>query len=98
MSYSAPFKCEKIVFEIRSLLCIYLQGPRYQTRIGLLMLLATWMADCPIAVAHFLFNTANVPYVSFDIPTGWNTGNSFIVSDFYCPLITFANSLDPDQD
>jgi len=40
------------------------QGGRVQTRIGVLMLLATWMADCPTAVAHFLFNTANVPYVS----------------------------------
>jgi len=44
---------------------ISLQGGRVQTRVGILMLLATWMADCPTAVAHFLFNTANVPYVSF---------------------------------
>ena len=44
------------------------------------MLLATWMADCPIAVAHFLFNTANVPYVSFYLPTDWNSGNSFLAS------------------
>lgn len=36
-----------------------------QTRLGILMLLATWMADCTTAVSHFLFNTANVPYVSF---------------------------------
>ncbi|WAQ95724.1 USO1-like protein [Mya arenaria] len=43
---------------------ILAQGGRVQTRIGILMLLATWMADCPTAVAHFLFNTANVPYVS----------------------------------
>ena len=33
------------------------------------MLLATWMADCPVSVAHFLFNTANVPYVSFLVQT-----------------------------
>lgn len=43
----------------------FLQGGRVQTRLGILMLLATWMADCTTAVAHFLFNTANVPYVSF---------------------------------
>ena len=48
-----------------SYIFISLQGGRVQTRVGILMLLATWMADCPTAVAHFLFNTANVPYVSF---------------------------------
>lgn len=29
------------------------------------MLLSTWLADCPVAVTHFLSNSANVPYVSF---------------------------------
>ncbi|KAL4240944.1 Vesicle-mediated ER to Golgi transport protein [Mactra antiquata] len=42
---------------------ILAQGGRVQTRLGILMLLATWMADCTTAVAHFLFNTANVPYM-----------------------------------
>ncbi|XP_060552490.1 general vesicular transport factor p115-like isoform X2 [Ruditapes philippinarum] len=42
---------------------IVAQGGRVQTRLGILMLLATWMADCPTAVSHFLFNTANVPYL-----------------------------------
>ncbi|XP_053393471.1 general vesicular transport factor p115-like isoform X2 [Mercenaria mercenaria] len=42
---------------------IVAQGGRVQTRLGILMLLATWMADCTTAVAHFLFNTANVPYL-----------------------------------
>ncbi|KAH3872422.1 general vesicular transport factor p115-like isoform X2 [Dreissena polymorpha] len=42
---------------------ILTQGGRVQTRIGILMLLATWMADCHTAVAHFLYNTANVPYL-----------------------------------
>ena len=41
------------------------QGAKLQTRVGLLMLLSTWLADCPVAVTHFLSNSANVPYVSF---------------------------------
>ncbi|KAH9513006.1 Vesicle-mediated ER to Golgi transport protein [Bulinus truncatus] len=39
------------------------QGVKLQTRIGLLMILSGWLADCPIAVSHFLSNTANVPYL-----------------------------------
>ncbi|KAL5018601.1 hypothetical protein ScPMuIL_004323 [Solemya velum] len=42
---------------------ILAQGGKLQTRIGLLMLLCTWLAECPIAVTHFLVNTANVPYL-----------------------------------
>ena len=40
------------------------QGPSVPTRVGLLMLLCHWLADCPIAVTHFLHNSANVPFVS----------------------------------
>ncbi|KAK2174660.1 hypothetical protein NP493_786g01099 [Ridgeia piscesae] len=43
---------------------ILAQGPRVLTRVGLLMLLCHWLADCPIAVTHFLHNSANVPFVS----------------------------------
>uniref|UniRef100_A0A2C9KEF1 General vesicular transport factor p115 n=1 Tax=Biomphalaria glabrata TaxID=6526 RepID=A0A2C9KEF1_BIOGL len=39
------------------------QGGKLQTRIGLLMILCGWLSDCPIAVSHFLNNTANVPYL-----------------------------------
>ncbi|CAO2639346.1 General vesicular transport factor p115, partial [Lemmus lemmus] len=41
------------------------QGSKIQTRVGLLMLLCTWLSNCPIAVTHFLHNSANVPFVSF---------------------------------
>ena len=44
---------------------VFLQGAKLQTRVGLLMLLSTWLADCSVAVTHFLSNSANVPYVSF---------------------------------
>lgn len=39
------------------------QGAKLQTRVGLLQLLAHWLAYCPIAVTHFLHNSANVPYL-----------------------------------
>ncbi|XP_076450445.1 general vesicular transport factor p115-like isoform X2 [Babylonia areolata] len=39
------------------------QGAKHQTRVGLLMLLSTWLADCPVSVTHFLSNSANVPYL-----------------------------------
>ena len=41
-----------------------LQGSKVQTRVGLLMLLCTWISNCPIAVTHFLHNQENVPFVS----------------------------------
>ncbi|XP_032875975.1 general vesicular transport factor p115 isoform X2 [Amblyraja radiata] len=43
------------------------RGSNVQTRVGLLMLLSTWMTDCPIAVTHFLHNQTNVPFLTAQI-------------------------------
>ncbi|XP_037752576.1 general vesicular transport factor p115 isoform X4 [Chelonia mydas] len=43
------------------------QGSKVQTRVGLLMLLCTWLSDCPIAVTHFLHNSANIPFLTGQI-------------------------------
>uniref|UniRef100_A0A3B1JM79 General vesicular transport factor p115 n=1 Tax=Astyanax mexicanus TaxID=7994 RepID=A0A3B1JM79_ASTMX len=43
------------------------QGSKVQTRVGLLMLLCTWMSNCPIAVTHFLHNQENVPFLTAQI-------------------------------
>ncbi|XP_038614905.1 general vesicular transport factor p115 isoform X5 [Tachyglossus aculeatus] len=43
------------------------QGSKVQTRVGLLMLLCTWLSNCPIAVTHFLHNTANIPFLTGQI-------------------------------
>uniref|UniRef100_A0A2K6MJC6 General vesicular transport factor p115 n=1 Tax=Rhinopithecus bieti TaxID=61621 RepID=A0A2K6MJC6_RHIBE len=43
------------------------QGSKIQTRVGLLMLLCTWLSNCPIAVTHFLHNSANVPFLTAQI-------------------------------
>ncbi|XP_069486680.1 general vesicular transport factor p115 isoform X2 [Ambystoma mexicanum] len=43
------------------------QGSKIQTRVGLLMLLCTWLSNCPIAVAHFLHNPRNVPFLTGQI-------------------------------
>ncbi|XP_041042489.1 general vesicular transport factor p115 isoform X3 [Carcharodon carcharias] len=43
------------------------RGSKVQTRVGLLMLLSTWMTNCPIAVTHFLHNQTNVPFLTAQI-------------------------------
>ncbi|XP_047434537.1 general vesicular transport factor p115 isoform X6 [Mugil cephalus] len=43
------------------------QGSKVQTRVGLLMLLCTWISSCPIAVTHFLHNQENVPFLTAQI-------------------------------
>ncbi|XP_018092824.1 uncharacterized protein LOC446301 isoform X5 [Xenopus laevis] len=43
------------------------RGSKVQTRVGLLMLLCTWLTNCPIAVTHFLHNAANVPFLTAQI-------------------------------
>ncbi|XP_023809445.1 general vesicular transport factor p115-like [Oryzias latipes] len=45
----------------------FLQGSKVQTRVGLLMLLCTWISNCPIAVTHFLHNQDNVPFLTAQI-------------------------------
>ena len=36
---------------------------KFQTKISFLMFLATWLADCALAVDHFLAGQQNIPYV-----------------------------------
>ncbi|XP_041115499.1 general vesicular transport factor p115-like isoform X3 [Polyodon spathula] len=43
------------------------RGSKVQTRVGLLMLLCTWINNCPIAVTHFLHNQANIPFLTGQI-------------------------------
>uniref|UniRef100_A0A3Q3FLC3 General vesicular transport factor p115 n=1 Tax=Labrus bergylta TaxID=56723 RepID=A0A3Q3FLC3_9LABR len=43
------------------------KGSKVQTRVGLLMLLCTWINNCPIAVTHFLHNQENVPFLTAQI-------------------------------
>uniref|UniRef100_A0A7M4EKT3 General vesicular transport factor p115 n=1 Tax=Crocodylus porosus TaxID=8502 RepID=A0A7M4EKT3_CROPO len=43
------------------------RGSKVQTRVGLLMLLCTWLSSCPIAVTHFLHNPANIPFLTGQI-------------------------------
>ncbi|XP_041967188.1 general vesicular transport factor p115 isoform X7 [Alosa sapidissima] len=43
------------------------KGSKVQTRVGLLMLLCTWISNCPIAVYHFLHNQENVPFLTAQI-------------------------------
>uniref|UniRef100_T1IXS1 General vesicular transport factor p115 n=1 Tax=Strigamia maritima TaxID=126957 RepID=T1IXS1_STRMM len=40
------------------------EGGKVQTRLGLLMLLCTWLSNCALAVGHFVSFPINIPYVS----------------------------------
>ncbi|XP_022085188.1 general vesicular transport factor p115-like [Acanthaster planci] len=40
---------------------------RFQTKIGLLILLSSWTAGCQLAVTHFLLNPANVPFLTAQV-------------------------------
>uniref|UniRef100_A0AAX7SVR6 General vesicular transport factor p115 n=1 Tax=Astatotilapia calliptera TaxID=8154 RepID=A0AAX7SVR6_ASTCA len=66
------FKCLIAHFFLNTLTlllscCFSLQGSKVQTRVGLLMLLCTWISNCPIAVTHFLHNQENVPFLTAQI-------------------------------
>lgn len=43
------------------------QGVEFQKRIALLMLLSTWLSNCPLAVSHFLNIPTNVPYLTSQV-------------------------------
>ncbi|KAM3822600.1 general vesicular transport factor p115 isoform 1-T1 [Vipera latastei] len=43
------------------------RGSKVQTRVGLLMLLCTWLSNCPIAVTNFLHNPENIPFLTGQI-------------------------------
>ena len=43
------------------------QGIEFQKRIALLMLLSTWLSNCPLAVSHFLNIPTNVPYLTSQV-------------------------------
>lgn len=36
---------------------------RFQTTVAILMLMSTWLAECPLAVSMFLAQQQNIPYV-----------------------------------
>ncbi|GIX67470.1 general vesicular transport factor p115 [Caerostris darwini] len=43
------------------------QGGKLQTRLGLLMLMSTWLANCTIAVMQFLSIPTNIPFLTSQV-------------------------------
>ncbi|XP_077504760.1 general vesicular transport factor p115 isoform X2 [Amblyomma americanum] len=43
------------------------QGGKLQTRLGLLMLMSTWLANCTLAVTSFLNIPTNIPYLTSQV-------------------------------
>ncbi|TRY75942.1 hypothetical protein DNTS_033502 [Danionella cerebrum] len=54
------------------------RGSRVQTKVGLLMLLCTWISNCPIAVVHFLHNQDNVPFLTGQISENLGEDERFV--------------------
>ncbi|NXP87962.1 USO1 factor, partial [Passerina amoena] len=63
------------------------QGSKVQTRVGLLMLLCTWLSNCSIAVTHFLHNPANVPFFQLTGQIAENLGEEEQLVQGLCALL-----------
>ncbi|XP_036407274.1 general vesicular transport factor p115-like [Megalops cyprinoides] len=61
------------------------RGSKVQTRVGLLILLCTWISSCPIAVTHFLHNPENVSYLTGQISE--NLGEDERLVQSLCALL-----------
>ncbi|EDO45455.1 predicted protein, partial [Nematostella vectensis] len=61
------------------------QGSDTQTRVGIVVLLCSWLYNCPIAVAHFLHNPANVPYLMAQVESHGEEGE--VLVGYLCSLL-----------
>ncbi|XP_075547646.1 general vesicular transport factor p115 isoform X1 [Dermacentor variabilis] len=52
---------------MRQCTAILQQGGKLQTRLGLLMLMSTWLANCTLAVTSFLNIPTNIPYLTSQV-------------------------------
>ncbi|XP_033738729.1 general vesicular transport factor p115-like isoform X2 [Pecten maximus] len=72
------------------------QGGKIQTRVGLLMLMCGWMSSCPIVVAHFLTNTANIPFLITQVSASESDENETLVQGL-CSFLLGICVLDNDD-
>ena len=57
------------------------------SRIGLLILMCTWMAHCPGAVAQFLGNTVNIPFLTGMVENTYNNEHDKTVGGLCAMLV-----------
>ncbi len=57
------------------------------SRIGLLILMCTWMANCPPAVSQFLGNVVNIPFLTGMVENTYNTEHDKIVGGLCATLV-----------
>ena len=57
------------------------------SRIGLLILMCTWMANCPAAVSQFLGNAVNIPFLTGMVENTYNTEHDKIVGGLCATLV-----------
>ncbi|KAJ8262184.1 hypothetical protein GJAV_G00163450 [Gymnothorax javanicus] len=61
------------------------RGSKLQTRVGLLILLCSWISSCPIAVSHFLHHQENLSYLTGQISE--NLGEDERLVQSLCALL-----------
>lgn len=52
---------------------------RFQTAVSILMLIATWLANCPVAVTYFLSEQQNIPYLISQVSSTDTEDKSLII-------------------
>lgn len=55
------------------------QGGKLQTRLGLLMLMSMWLANCTLAVTHFLSISTNIPFLTSQVSLAEGDENEDLV-------------------
>ncbi|GAB6028493.1 hypothetical protein CHUAL_002646 [Chamberlinius hualienensis] len=74
------------IFLMQQITNMLMQNNKVQTRMGLLMLLSTWLANCPAAVAQFLNIPTNVPFLTSQV--GLTEGDEIeVLTQCLCALV-----------
>lgn len=62
-------------------------GVKYQSRVGLLMLLSHWLSECPSAVSEFLQIVTNIPFLISEVSSRGGEESELVIQGLYAFLI-----------
>lgn len=72
------------------------QGSKVQSKLGLLMLLSTWLAHCPLAVKQFLSIPTSIPYLTAQAGSNEHDDNEELVQGMCAFLIGICVTFNDD--